>query len=108
MSEFAIACETSDDGQHHVVGLSGELDFASVPAVRAFLLRLNGDVEVNCTGLDFVDSAGLGLFVAYHQALAQQGKRLRLRRLSGDCYRLFEVAGLITYLDLETAASEAG
>ena len=89
MSEFSIACETSDDGQHHVVSLSGELDFASVPAVRAFLLRLNGDVEVNCTALDFVDSAGLGRSLALvdlgHAGILAHGtgRRQRVRYPAG-------------------------
>lgn len=61
-----------------VIRLSGELDLASVPAVRERLLALAVDGQVNqvldLTNLTFMDSAGLGVIVA---------TRRRLRTLQG-------------------------
>src|ERR1700722_19784818 len=60
------------------VKLVGELDLAGVPEVRACLARLDGDIEVDCSGLTFIDCSGLGLFVGIHHARAAQGAKLLL------------------------------
>ena len=36
--------------------LSGELDMAGVPEVRARLGAMTGDVELDCSGLTFIDA----------------------------------------------------
>jgi anti-anti-sigma factor len=48
------------------VRLVGELDLAGVAEVRAHLARLDGDIEVDCSGLTFIDCSGLGMFVGIH------------------------------------------
>ena len=42
------------------VRLFGELDACEVRRVRACLVGVDGDVELDCSGLRFVDAAGLG------------------------------------------------
>jgi anti-sigma B factor antagonist len=55
-------------GRHHVVVLSGEVDMASVGAVRTCLRELmlagHTDVLVDLRGVTFMDSTGLGVLVA--------------------------------------------
>ena len=93
--EFQIACEQDSENTRYNVTLSGEIDFAAVPAVRDFILALDGDVEVNCEGVSFIDSSGLGLFVRLANQFDTTGHHIALRNLSGNCYRLFEMTGLV-------------
>jgi anti-anti-sigma factor len=93
-SEFSLDVETSVDGRSHRVRISGEIDNATVPALREFLRALKGDVEVDCGGVGFVDSAGLAVFVACHRALHDQGGTLRLVNVNDPCYVVFEITGL--------------
>jgi anti-sigma B factor antagonist len=104
MSEWSMTCESDSSGTHHVVSLAGELDVATVPALRAFLLSLHGDVDVDCAGLTFIDSAGIGVFAAYHKALRDSGRQLRLRNVNHGCYRILEMAGLTGLLDIQQSA----
>jgi anti-anti-sigma factor len=78
-----------------------------VPALRELLTALNGDVEVDCGGVRFVDSAGLGAFVAYHRALHGRGGTLRLVNVSDPCYRAFEIAGLTDLLGVQRPENAA-
>ncbi len=53
--------------------LGGELDLSTVPALDAALARMSGDVIVDCTDLEFIDSAGFYcLDRGYNAAVARQ------------------------------------
>jgi anti-sigma B factor antagonist len=82
-----------------VVTLNGDIDSTTVPALRQFIAKLEGDVEISCEGVDFIDSAGLGAFVFLDQLFKSRDRHLALRRLSDDCSKLFEITGLAQLLD---------
>jgi anti-anti-sigma factor len=46
------------------VTLLGELDLATAPLVRECFARIGGNIEVDCSGLEFVDAQGLGVFAS--------------------------------------------
>src|SRR5215217_8469489 len=92
-SEFSMACRTNDDGSY-VVTVVGEVDVDTVVAFRDFLLALHGDVELDCGGLTFIDSGGLGTLVMYCGELDAAGGHLRLTDVSDDCWKVLEVTGL--------------
>jgi anti-anti-sigma factor len=51
------------DGRHPaVVRMIGELDLAGAPRLESVLSGLDGDVDLDCSGLDFIDAAGLRAF----------------------------------------------
>jgi anti-anti-sigma regulatory factor len=50
------------------VPLCGELDMAAVPAVRHRLCGLDGDIDLDCSELTFIDAFVRRLFVAVHRA----------------------------------------
>src|SRR5579862_7268552 len=60
------------------VRLVGELDLMGAPKLRACLARLACDIEVDCSGLTFIDAAGLGAFVEAHHACDARGVKLLL------------------------------
>ena len=49
--------------------LTGELDMAGVPDVRVRLVAMSEDVELDCSGLTFIDASGLRVLVAAHRDL---------------------------------------
>jgi anti-sigma B factor antagonist len=103
--EFHMSCEQDPKNSHFIVTLRGEIDAASVPALREFILALDGDVEVDCKDVTFIDSSGIGLFAAIHRHFEDNGRHVALRKLTGTCYRLFEITGLAGYLDVTQAES---
>jgi anti-anti-sigma factor len=74
--------------------LVGELDIATALTARARLRELDGDIEVDGSGLTFVDAAGANLFVELHRLCACRGAKLVLVNPSPCMERLFELCGL--------------
>jgi anti-sigma B factor antagonist len=72
---LSVSLET---GTPHRVRLAGELDLSTAPEVSACLADLNGDVEIDCSRLDFVDGAGLREIVEAHHACDGRGATLTL------------------------------
>jgi anti-anti-sigma factor len=87
-------------GRPAVVRVNGELDLATVPRLLSTLERLDGDVDVDCSGLHFIDAAGLGAFVKAHHACAARGARLVVVDPSPAVVRLLRLVELDTVLHL--------
>jgi anti-sigma B factor antagonist len=63
-------------GSPNVLSLVGELDLAGVALVAERLAELDGNIEVDCARLDFIDAAGLRVLLAAHGVCAARGNRL--------------------------------
>ena len=85
--------------------LLGELDAAGVPEVWAQLAAVDGDVELDCAGLTFIDASGVRLFVAVRAACEARGARLSIVNPSRCVIRLVELTGLDTMLDMRAVSS---
>lgn len=96
-----------DGGTPAVVRVDGELDLAGAPRLLWALAGLDGDVELECSGLKFIDSAGLLAFVRAHRACAARGARLVVVEPSPEVERLVHLAGLDTVLHLRRRNAEA-
>jgi len=90
------------------VVVAGEVDLATAPILRARLLGVIHDqapevIDVDLTGVRFLDCAGLGALVAAHTAAAHTGCHLWITRPRPIVHRLLELTGL---LDLLTAPTD--
>jgi anti-sigma B factor antagonist len=81
-------------GDPAVVRLVGELDLGGVPEVRARFAELDGDVDVDCSGLDFIDASGLCALVAAHTAREARGAKLVIVGPSPRVKRVLELTSL--------------
>ena len=81
-----------------VLRLRGELDLAGVPRLLSALSGLDGDVDLDCSGVDFIDAAGLGAFVSAHQQCAARGAQLVVVDPSRAVLRLLQMVELDTVL----------
>ena len=80
------------------VCLSGELDIAGVSAVRSQLMAMTGDVELDCSGLTFIDACGLRVLVAAHRDSEARGAMLTIVHPSRCVVRLLALTGLDSLL----------
>jgi anti-anti-sigma factor len=96
-----------DGGTPVVVRAEGEFDLAGVPRLLSVLARLDGDVELDCSGLTFIDAAGLGTLVKAHEACAARGARLVVVDPSRAVTRLLRLVGLDTVLHVRSRDGEA-
>ena len=87
--------------------LAGELDMAGVPEVWARLAGEGGDVELDCSGVTFIDASGLHLFVRVHRACEARGATLAIVDPSWYVIRLLALTGLDAVLGVPAESSVA-
>jgi anti-anti-sigma factor len=77
------------------VVLGGEIDIATAPAIRRFLLGAisggNVHLAVDMSGVTFIDAGGIGVLVAAANRARQAGGGLSLLAPSRPVRRLLEV-----------------
>jgi anti-anti-sigma factor len=94
-SPFEIHSELQGDNAR--LTLSGELDLATVPrveeAVASVLAKGASRVVVDLSGLGFVDSSGLRMFITLNDRTASEGWTLGLIRPAEPSLSVFEITG---------------
>ena len=83
------------------VTLAGRLDAAEAEGARDVFLKLGGPLVVDCSRLEYISSAGLGLLVEAHKRLAAAGQSMRLVRLQPRVRNVLAYAGLDRILVVE-------
>ena len=85
-----------------ILRLTGSLDFASAPEVRSHLLAVCSEppdaVVVDCTELRFIDSTGIGLFVAACRRLETTGSRFMLANVDARVGKTLRLTGVDHFL----------
>ena len=88
-----------------VITLRGDLDMATVPALRTAVLgELDSDVRrivLELETLAFIDSAGLQGIVGLHERARRTGVKLVLRHPSTTARRVLSLTGLDEVLHVE-------
>ncbi len=87
-----------DDSGSPTVVVEGEVDVATAPSLRDELYRLieggASRVVVDLSGMDFIDSTGLGVFVGALKRARERGGGIELRGLKPSARKVFEITGL--------------
>lgn len=94
----------ADDGAI-VIGLRGELDAGTVPALFEFLHELvsgNGSkpVNIDLEHVSFVDSSALAVFLHLRSDLAQQAGSIHLLNPTPAVRRVMEITGVLELFGL--------
>jgi anti-anti-sigma factor len=97
MAEFTVATETSDGGAT-IVAVSGEVDLATAPEMRAALLAVTGDLTVDMAAVSFMDSTGLSALISAQKRTAAAGHRFTVTNESDIVARTMELTGLYAVL----------
>ncbi len=62
-----------------------------------------GNLIIDLTGVDMVDSVGLGVIIAAHNTVTQKGSALEIINVSNDIYGLFSTMRLNRRFKVEKA-----
>lgn len=90
-----------------VLTLTGELDIATAPQLRAAVERVqtdpatSGRVVLDLAGVTFCDSQGLSVLIALNHKASATGHHLVLANLGAFMVRLLDVTGLRTAFTIE-------
>jgi anti-anti-sigma factor len=105
-----FSVEVRDEDRAVVIGVSGELDLASSPALERELERgaaSNAElVVVDLRNLEFMDSTGLSVLVRAHQRATESGRRFGVVRGPQQVQRLLSLTGVAERLKLADSPDE--
>lgn len=102
MKNFNIIHRQTDS--YDVLELDGELDAHTASQLEDELKRLinqnDHQIIVNCSELDYIASAGLGVFMAYIEDVREQGGDIKLTNMNKKVYNVFDLLGFPTLYDI--------
>jgi anti-anti-sigma factor len=90
-----------DFGQEGVVVIAGRLDAAQSPAAQSFLDGVRGTVTLDCSGLEYISSAGLGVLLKTQKRLLASDGRLRLSGLKPHLRDIFTYSGFDQLFEID-------
>jgi anti-sigma B factor antagonist len=103
--------EVSVDGTSALVTPRGEIDLATQAEFRAVLSDLVVSGQVNLTvdqsGVEFIDSTGLGALIGARRRVHAFNGSLTLRAPSSPVMKVFSVTGLTRVFDIEEPEEQA-
>jgi anti-sigma B factor antagonist len=94
---------TIDHGPTGSVVVIGRLDAAAAPAAQAFLDKIEGTATLDCSGLDYISSAGLGVLLKTQKRLLAAGGKLRLAGVNRHLRDIFGYSGFDQLFEIEPA-----
>lgn len=96
--------ERSDIGGVRVLGLNGFLDAHTAPqfekAIEEEFSAGRKRLVVDCSKLDYISSAGLGVFMSFIEEIREAGGDLKLAAIIPKVYQVFEVLGFPALFDI--------
>lgn len=98
-------------GNYDVLELIGELDAHTASQLEKVLKRLinqeKHNIIVNCEELEYIASAGLGVFMAYIEDVRSLGGDIKLSNMNPKVYNVFDLLGFPTLYDIVREEEEA-
>lgn len=88
-------------GENGRVGFSGRFDAKQAEEAMRTLDALTGPIVADLQNLDYISSAGLGVFLHTCRRLRQDGHDLRLVGLTQRVRNVFELAGFDRIMTIE-------
>ena len=109
MKNFSINHRKVDS--YDVLELTGELDAHTASHLENKLKYLieqdQHQIIVNCQQLDYIASAGLGVFMAYIEDVRTQGGDIKLTNMNPKVYNVFDLLGFPTLYDIVQQEEDA-
>ena len=96
-----LSIERAQDGN---VVIAGRLDAAEAASAQTFLDRIDGTVTLDCAGLDYISSAGLGVLLKTQKRLLAANGKLRLAGLRPHLVDIFTYSGFDQLFEIDRAS----
>jgi anti-sigma B factor antagonist len=98
-----LELESRSSGDATVVVVRGEIDMATAPQLRNTLNELvDGGASrlvLDCRGLDFLDSSGIGVLIAVRKRLGDDGA-MTLEAPKPHVRKVLELTGVIDHVEI--------
>jgi anti-sigma B factor antagonist len=108
-AKFNIKIE-ENDGLNFLY-LSGYLDAHTAPKLEDKISDIintgNYDIIVNFSGLEYISSAGLGVFMAFIEEIRDKNGDIKLTEMNEKVFSVFDLLGFPMLFDIEKTDQEA-
>jgi len=91
-------------GPQGLVVIEGRLDAAQAATAQGFLDTVNGSTTLDCSALEYISSAGLGVLLKTQKRLKANAGQLRLTGVSRHVHDIFRYAGFDQIFEIAPAA----
>ncbi len=109
MSNFSVGFRA--EAHIRILDLKGELDAHTVSELEAALQKCREDknhhIIVNGEHLQYISSAGLGVFMAYIEEMREAGGDIKIAGLQANVFNIFDLLGFPLLFDIVEAEEEA-
>jgi anti-anti-sigma factor len=95
-----LAIDFGADGK---VVIAGRLDAAQAAAAQSFLDKVQGPVTIDCSKLEYISSAGLGVLLKTQKRLLASAGKLRLAGVNPHIRDIFQYSGFDQIFEIEAA-----
>ena len=109
MSNFSVGFR--EEAHIRILDLKGELDAHTASELEAALQKCreekNYHIIVNGEHLQYISSAGLGVFMAYIEEMREAGGDIKIAELQTNVFNIFDLLGFPLLFDIVKAEEEA-
>jgi anti-sigma B factor antagonist len=100
----AFSVGRSKEGEFSILSLHGYLDAHTAPQFeKAIQEEFEGGtlrIIVNCAGLSYISSAGLGVFMSFIEDIREAGGDIKICSVTDTVYQVFEILGFPSLFDI--------
>jgi anti-sigma B factor antagonist len=114
VSSFSVSfrsADAPDSAQVCILDLNGELDAHTASELEAAFQKCIAEgkhrILVNGEHLQYISSAGLGVFMAYVEDVRDQGGDIKIAALPPRVYNVFDLLGFPVLFDITKDEQEA-
>lgn len=108
-TKFLINEHHNDD--IHYLSINGYLDAHTAPVLEKSIAdvieRGNNKILVDFANLDYISSAGLGVFMAFIEDIRNSGGDIKMCNMNEKVYSVFDLLGFPLLFDIEKEESRA-
>ena len=109
MANFEVARQ--DNAEVSVLQLTGYLDAHTAPEFEGALKKLMQEsrfkIVVNLDRLQYISSAGLGVFMGFIAEIRQNSGDIKISQVSQRVYKVFDLLGFPSLYEFYESADEA-
>jgi anti-sigma B factor antagonist len=107
--KFSLTKKEDDDIDK--IYLTGELDAHTAPELENAIFELIGQERtkllINFKDLEYISSAGLGVFMAFIEEIRQKGGDIKMAEMKPKVFSVFDLLGFPMLFDIENDETKA-
>ncbi len=98
------------EGSIEKLAIKGYLDAQTAPlledAIQNLVDKENYNILINFHELEYISSAGLGVFMSFIEQVREKGGDIKMAEMSDNVYNVFDLLGFPMLFDIDKSETE--